>query len=96
MRKIPNKLREEMAEDPYYQQCCLSYTGMCEGRIEWHHALRYASQQQNYKFCILPLCHAHHLKADSKIIKPLLEKIMTARATEEEKKLFPKRQWLKV
>ena len=93
MRAIPPTLREELVNDPFMKKCVLAYTGMCEGGIQWHHNLIYAGRQQNYKFCILPVCHGHHLKADTKTIKPLLDKVMIERATPEDLALFPKRKW---
>ena len=93
MRKIPEELKTELLADPFMQTCCMSYSGMCEGRIEWHHNLIYAGRQQNCRPCILPLCHGHHLKADYKPIKEILNKIMSQRATPEEKALYPKRKW---
>jgi len=91
MRAIPQSLKDEMAKDPYYEKCVLAYTGMCEGRIEWHHNLIYAGRQVNRKFCILPLCHGHHMRADSKPIKEKLNAIMVSRATEEDLAEFPRR-----
>lgn len=95
MRQIPQSLKDELAADPYYQKCCLDYTGMCEGRIEWHHALLYGGRQQNRKFCILPLCHGHHLRAENREIKAKLEAIMVSRATAEDLAEYPRRQWNK-
>jgi hypothetical protein len=95
MRKIPESLKTELLADEFMQKCCLAYTGICQGRIEWHHNLIYGGRQQNVSFAILPLCHGHHLKADLKVIKPILDKIMTLRATPEELALYPKRKWLK-
>lgn len=96
MRAIPPSLRAEMADDPYYAKCCLDYTGMCNGRIEWYHNLIYAGRQQNRKFCILPLCHAHHMRADLKPIKEKLDKIMVSRATPEDLAEYPRKAWQKL
>lgn len=93
MRAIPQKLRDEMAQDPYYSQCVLKDSGVCLGRIEWHHALIYGGRQQNRKFCILPLCQGHHRKADDKLIKAKLDKIMYDRATPEDLAEYPRRKW---
>ncbi len=60
MTPIPVKIREEMANDPFYKTCCLSHLGGCEGRIEWHHCLIYGGRQVQQKFAILPACHKHH------------------------------------
>lgn len=60
MRQIPKQLKEEMANDKYYEKCCLSHLGGCIGRIEWHHSIIYAGKQLNEKFAILPACKYHH------------------------------------
>jgi len=39
MRKIPTKLRAEIAEDPYYKTCARLKDGGCDGRITIEHAL---------------------------------------------------------
>ena len=93
MRPIPQKLRDEMVSDPFYQRCCLdTYNmhnhlkgvgGQCEGRIEWHHNLIVAGRQLNTHWAILPLCHLHHDKLNSQT-KEVLNWIMLNRATEQE------------
>lgn len=60
MRKIPPKLREEIAHDPYYQKCSRAVDGGCAGRITWEHAIIYAGRQVNEKWAIIPLCERHH------------------------------------
>lgn len=60
MRKIPNKLREEMAQDPYYSECARLGDGVCGGRITWEHAIIHAGRQLNEKWAIIPLCERHH------------------------------------
>lgn len=83
MRPIPPKLRNKMSEDRYYKTCCLS-DETCSGRIEWHHNLIYQGRQLNEQWCILPLCHAHHLRADHSDVKQHLNWIMLNRATDTE------------
>lgn len=86
MRPIPPKLREEMADDPFYKYCCMRDmdVGNCEGRTEWHHALIFAGRQINERFCILPLCSYHHKNVEKPGIKELVTKLMLLRATDEE------------
>lgn len=80
MRPIPEKLKDEMASDPFYSRCCLLWIGGCSyGKIEWHHNEIYAGRQTNEKEAILPLCVAHHKLADRKDIRELLNIIMQAR-----------------
>jgi protein involved in ribonucleotide reduction len=92
MRPIPPKLKEDMANDAYYKKCCIADWN-CNGNIEWHHNFIYAGRQQNHKWCILPLCHTHHMKAENKQIKSELDMIMISRATPEELAEYPKRKW---
>jgi hypothetical protein len=60
MRKIPESLREEMANDPYYKKCARADEHNCAGRITWEHAIIYAGKQLNEKWAILPICEFHH------------------------------------
>ena len=69
-----------MDEDPFYEQCCI--TG--ETDVEWHHALIFAGQRVNRKFCILPVSKEIHRIADRKDIKEKLNWIMLNRASESE------------
>lgn len=80
MAKIPVKLREEMSNDPFYQQCCI--TGRRDEKIEWHHNLIYGGKQVQEKFCILPLLKSVHDKIEN--YKDECNRIMCNRATDEE------------
>ena len=60
MRKIPNSLREEMANDVYYKKCARADEGNCQGRITWEHAIIFAGKQLNEKWAIIPICEYHH------------------------------------
>lgn len=60
MRKIPESLRAEMANDPYYKRCARFEEGNCSGRITWEHAIIYAGKQLNEKWAIIPICEYHH------------------------------------
>lgn len=73
-----------MSEDPYYSHCCMGrFTDhQCSGRIEYHHNLIYGSRQSNERFSILPLCHKHHMEADRKDRKEMLNWIMLNRAVD--------------
>ena len=55
---IPKKMRETLAKDPYMKTCLINKD--CSGRIEWHHAFRYAGRRQNELWTLLPLCSKHH------------------------------------
>lgn len=97
MRPLTSKLIKEIDTDPFYRTCCLKGLGYCNGRIEMHHNLIYSGQQQNYKFCILPLCSHHHAIEKSPECRDLLDWIMIKRTTLEFLiRVFPKRNWLQL
>ncbi len=69
MRKIPEKLRNEMAADPYYKVCARwrhlkDHVCMANPRtgqlIEWEHALIFAGKQINEVWAIVPICWWAH------------------------------------
>lgn len=82
-----------MDEDPFMHKCCLSFMGFCGGRVEWHHNLIYAGRQVNEKWCIVPVCHNHHMRAENKEVKKQLDRVMMSRATEKDLKQFPRKDW---
>lgn len=57
---IPPAIREELSNDSYMNECDVA-NGMCEGKLEWHHAFTYAGKRVNELWSIIPLCHHHHL-----------------------------------
>lgn len=59
---IPLEMREMLEEDPFMQTCLMEGDGLCEGKIEWQHAMTYAGKRINELYAILPLCHAHHVR----------------------------------
>ena len=86
MNKIPPKLREEMAADPFYQRCCLSGALATNTKVEWHHNFQYAGRQVQEKWCILPL--AQQIHADIAYHKEECDWIMLNRADEETLRRF--------
>jgi hypothetical protein len=62
MRPIPENLKIEIADDPYYKHCARE-DNLCSGRITWEHVWIYARKQINEKWAIIPLCWYHHLGA---------------------------------
>lgn len=97
MTKIPEQLREEMARDPYYQKCCRSKEGTCQGRITWEHAWIYAGRQIQEKWAIIPLCEFHHAvnmhQDGGDLNKHENQRISLLRATPEDLKKYPKKDW---
>ena len=80
MRPIPQKLRDEMANDPYYKRCCV--TGSANEKIDFHHNLIFGGRQVNEKWAILPLAKSVH--DDIVKWKEKCDWIMLNRATDEE------------
>jgi len=60
MRRIPDKLKLDILNDPYYEKCARQSDGSCGGRITFEHVLIFAGKQLNQKFAIIPLCCYHH------------------------------------
>ena len=60
MRSIPQKLRKDMSQDPYYKTCARAADGGCDGRVTWEHAIEFRGRQLNEKWAIIPLCEYHH------------------------------------
>lgn len=89
---MPPTLRRELSEDPYYQVCARS-NSECAGRITWEHALYYKGSQIQARFAVVPLCVYHHLGAGMK--KKVNEWIAVGRATEEDRKKYPRFPWSK-
>lgn len=92
MTKIPTKLRAQLAEDPFYQTCCISGDKSARGdRVEWHHNLIFGGKQVQARFAILPLKKSLHLRAGwDKDLRAQLDWIMWNRATPEEIKQYSK------
>lgn len=82
MRPIPQKLRKEMSDDPYYSVCARRNDGWCDGRITIEHSLIWRGRQLNKKFALIPLCVYHHLGAG--LDKNKNRMIALNRATDEE------------
>lgn len=92
MRLIAQRLRNEMAVDPYYQVCARK-NGECQGRITWEHAFIYAGKQINEKWAIIPLCVYHHLGEG--LVKNENQRIALDRATPEDLAKYPSFDWEK-
>lgn len=90
MRKIPIKLRNQIANDPFMKVCSRKDEN-CQGRITWEHAFIYAGKQINEKWAIIPLCEYHHLGKG--LDKRENEKIAISRATKQDLAKYNKRNW---
>jgi len=88
MRAIPQRLKRELEQDPWYKRCCI--TGRTQEKIEWHHNFIFAGRQVNEKWCILPLSKPIHDREKEKEIKMKLNWIMINRADDETLKKYSK------
>jgi len=57
MNPIPQKLRNELSEDPYYKKCCLTKS---KYNVKFHHSWIYAGKQINEKWAIMPVIWRKH------------------------------------
>ena len=78
---IPEAMRESLSQEKFMKTCCLA-SEECQGRIQWHHNLVYASKRINEPWAILPLCEFHHRVEST--FKGKLNRIMVERASEEQ------------
>lgn len=93
MRPIPLRLREQIAEDPYFTVCARK-NSQCSGRITIEHVWIYQGTQINELWAFLPLCWYHHLGKG--IDKRENEKLSLQRATDDELSKYPRRDWAQV
>lgn len=88
MRPIPQKLKNQIALDPYMKQCI--YEG-CSDPPEWEHAFIYAGKQINETWAIVPACTYHHRGAG--LDKSYNEYCALKRATKSELAEYPRVNW---
>lgn len=97
---IPDKLRKEMAEDPFYKTCCLYGQVLngtkheCKGNVTWEHTLIYAGSKIQEKWAIIPLCEKYHgvnwYQDSGYLVKEVNVWVALNRATYEDLKRFSK------
>lgn len=96
MRPIPEKLREQIASDPFMQLCVYERSDApnhkCRGRITWEHAIIFAGCQVNEAWAIIPCCEAHN--SGEAMVKDYNRYIALLRADMKYLKAkYPKRDW---
>lgn len=100
MRRIPDKLKRELKDDPYYKTCARFKEKTCKGRITFEHAFIYAGRQINEKWAIIPLCEYHHAvglyQDNGDLNKELNQMLALRRATDEDLLKYPKKDWAQV
>lgn len=88
MNNIPKKLKEEMANDPFYKKCCITGTLATNAKVEWHHGLMFAGKRVQEKFAIIPLRKDIH---DNVVYyREKCDWIILNRATDEQLKKYSK------
>jgi protein involved in ribonucleotide reduction len=96
MRKIQEKLKQQLLSDDYYKKCARKDIH-CKGRITWEHAFIYAGKQINEKWAIIPLCEWHHGIGQHQNIngldKRINQHIALERATEADLDKYPNVDW---
>jgi len=100
MNNTPPKLQEEMNNDPEYKTCMrreLFHDHECKGRMTREHALIYAGRQIQEKFAIISICAWSHdvdeHQGGNNLDKPKNEYIALLRATDEDLRKYPNRDW---
>lgn len=88
MKKIPLALVNEIKNDPFYNQCCISGKSQKDTKIDWHHNLIFAGSQVNEKWCILPLARDIHDRIT--FYKEKCDWIMLNRASIDDLKRYSK------
>ncbi len=91
MRAIPPKHRKLIDESKYFKKCARASEGGCMGRITIEHVFIYAGRQISEMWNYLPLCWRHHL--GDLFDKRVNEGIAISRATTEDLKKYPRRNW---
>lgn len=87
-KPIPKKMRDEMAKDPFYKQCCITGKNSKDEKIDWHHNLVYAGSRVNEPFAILPVAKSVH--DNITVYKSQLDYIMWSRATPLQRQSYSK------
>lgn len=91
MRPIRPQIRQEMAEDPFYEQCCFCGTMQ---EIQWHHVWIYEGRQIDEKWAIVPACARHHRELEGNIeLRQFFEMTSMMLATEEDLAKYPLKNW---
>lgn len=98
MRRIPAKLRAELAADPFMFQCIHRLrpgSTPCDGRIEWDHVWLYANKQINERWAIIPVCTYHHRHGglDKNLNRYASILRMTEQELTEAKRKYPRTDW---
>jgi len=92
MRPIPQKLREELANDPFMKVCII--TGDTKN-VSWEHCWTYGGKQINEKWAIVPLRRDLNVNMQADI-KEKCRTVSIMRATDEDFAKYPKVNWQQI
>jgi len=95
MTPIPPKIRRQIDEDSFYKICIhIGKDGhVCEGRLTMEHAWLYAGEQIQEIWAIVPCCWAKNVDVSSDD-KRWNQYVALLRATDDDLKKFPKKDWV--
>lgn len=92
MRPIPPKLKKELSDDPFMATCI--WTGEKKD-VSWEHCWIYAGRQINEKWAIVPLRRDLNCNISGEV-KEYCRYISMTRATDEDLKKYPKKDWYQI
>jgi hypothetical protein len=94
MRRIPDNVRRQLANDPFMWACIHQQFKLgpceCDGRIEWHHPFIYAGKQIVDAWATVPLCSYHHREA---LNSDFARYVALLRATDDDLAQYPRTNW---
>ena len=93
MRPISPKLREQLSNDPFMERCV--WTGE-KNNVSWEHCWTYAGKQINERWAIVPLRRDLNVYKMTPEIKNYCRWVSLNRATDEELKKYPKKDWKQI
>lgn len=100
MRPIPEKMKQEMLNDPAYHVCMRNLyfnDHFCQGRLTLEHSFIHAGRQINEKWAIISICSWSHdvdqFQGGSNLDKDKNQYIALMRATDEDLAKYPKTDW---
>ena len=101
MRRISQRVKNEILNDPFYRICArakLLHDHKCEGRLSFEHTLTFAGRQVDEVFAIIPLCDLAHgigqfLNSGGILNKQINEWIALNRATDAELEKYSRADW---
>ena len=85
-------MREEIADDPFMKRCVWSGDMI---NVSWEHCWIYAGRQINEKWAIIPLRLDLNVNME-RLVKDWCQFVSLNRATEEDLKKYPRKDWKQI